>query len=258
MKKLSILLALVLVFSLLTACNSEEATTPDQTIPGYLIGMIVGDGWTPIEESEYDLALEKNGMQLYAYGFSPADFVDMPTAEDMFLDCTGSLLESLTDVSTVSEESTYTAGDKQIRTAMYAGKEGDTAKQFYCFMVDFGEETGNMAWVAFAAKEADMKKNKAAFKEIIDGMVCTAEPYDYESPMEDEILFDEDGNPIFEDSFTEPEDIPYEDTEPTYEVNPPEPTQETNAPAEATTAATTEATGTTEAAEATTTATTEG
>ena len=247
MKKLSVLLAIALLLGALAACNPENTSEPNQLIPGYLIGLNVGSGWTTIEESEYDLALEKNGMQLYAYGFSPADFVDMPTAEDMFIDCTGTIVAGLTEVRTVAEESTYTAGTKQIMTVTYAGKEGDTEKQFYCSVVDFADESGCLAFVAFAAKEGDMKKNKDSFKAMVDGMVCTAEPYDYESAMEDEIIFDEDGNPIYPDE-TEPEDIYYDESEPTYEVNPPEPTEMTTATTE-TVAETTEAT---------TTATTEG
>lgn len=244
MKKLSILLALVLMFSMLAACNSEDANAASQMIPGYEITLTIGDGWTVIEESEYDLALEKKGMQLYAYGFSPSDFVDMPLAEDMFLDFSGILLASLTDATTVEAESTYSTDDKQIITCMYSGKEGDTAKQFYCFLVDFGEVTGNQAWVVFAAKEGDMKKNRDAFKKMVDTMVCTADPYDYESSLDDEIIFDEEGNPIYDD-FTEPEDIPYEtEEESVTESNPPEPTTApaTEAATEATAEATTEAT----------------
>lgn len=243
MKKLSLLLAIVLLLGTLAACNPETTDEPNQLIPGYQIGLNIGNGWTAIEESEYDLALEKNGMQLYAYGFSPADFVDMPTAEDLFIDCTATIVEGLTEVRTVTEESSYTAGSKQVMTVTYAGKEGDTEKQFYCSVVDFADESGCLAFVAFAAKEGDMKKNKDSFKAMVDGMVCTAEPYDYESAMEDEILFDEDGNPIYPD-VTEPGDIPYDESEPTYEENPPEPTETVEETAEATTAATTTATTT--------------
>ena len=240
MKKLSILLALVLLLSMLTACNSKDGGDTAQMIPGYLISINTGDGWTAIEESGYDLALEKKGMQLFAYGFSPYDFVDLPLVEDMFVEFSDILLASITDASTVEAESTYTVGDKTIISCMYSGKEEDTAKQFYCFMVDFGEVTCNQAWVIFSAKESDMKKNRDAFKKMVDNMVCTAEPYDYETALEDEILFDEEGNPIYDD-FIEPDDIPYE-TETMPETNPPEPTTEaaTEATTEATAAATTQ------------------
>ncbi len=252
MKKLSILLALVLLLSMLTACNPEE-TIPDQKIPGYNIGLSAGTGWTIVDNlnveeevsmSKYDLEMTKDGMSIYAIGFSPADFIDLPLAEDLYIDCTDSLLESLTDVSTLEAQSGYTSGDKNILESLYAGKEDGVDKQFYCFMVDFGEETGNMVWVCFAAKESAMKKNKSTFKSIVEGMVCTAEPYDYESSLADELYFDEEGNLIVDE--TEPETPPAE-TEPevTAESNPPEPTAEdpsvptieTTAPAESTSAA---------------------
>lgn len=226
MKKLSILLALVLLVGMLAACNPEEAPKGTTVfIPGYLIDLPVGDGWTAAEEPSYDLELSKDGIKLYAMGFSVADFVDPPMLEDLNYECEDTLFSTLTDVSVKEETSEYSAKGKRILVTMYAGKDGDTSKQFYCFAVDFGEETGTSAWICFAAKADAMKKNKDTFKSIVENAVCTAKLSDMVGlDGEDDLLFDENGELIVD--VTEPEDIPYdyEETEPT--VTPEAPTED--------------------------------
>jgi hypothetical protein len=60
---------------------------------------------------------------------------------------------------------------------------------------------------------------------IVDGMTCTAEPYDFESSLDDELYFDEDGNLITDE--TEPLEGPGETyPEEVAESNPPAPTAE--------------------------------
>jgi hypothetical protein len=233
MKKLSLLLVALLMLSMLAGCKNEAGAT-EQLIPGYSISLPVGDGWTVIEKeadleasayTNFDLQLEKKGIQLVAVGFAPQDFVDLPLAEDLYLDGAYYLDDILTEVSEDGEPTTYEAKGKTILSGMFTGKDGDTEKKAYCFLVDFGADTYNMAWVAFIAKDADIKKNKDAFKAIVDGMTCTAEPYDFESSLDDELYFDEDGNLITDE--TEPLEGPGETyPEEVAESNPPAPTTE--------------------------------
>jgi len=242
MKKLSILLVLVLLLGALAGCKNNG--TPDTQIPGYQISLVLGDSWTEVEKpddtnleegempiiSRYDLEMENKGMKLLVLGFSPYDFVDLPLADELFTDCTETLLATLTETSEIAAANSYKSGDKQIISAMYSGKESGEAKQVYCFMVDFGEDTYCQVWLAFIAKEADMNKNKDAFKAIAESAVCSADPYDFESGLDDELYFDEDGNLITDETGAEEEY--YDETEaiPTGEVNPPEPTYETTPP----------------------------
>lgn len=244
MKKFSLLLAVLMLIGMLAACNTEGDNAPAEfEVPGYLVNVPCGKGWTSVEDTLYDLELTKGDLKMYVRAFSRADFVDMLTAEELYTDELDGLLSTLTDTAEKEALSTYTAGDKTVITSMHTGKEGETDKEFYCFCVDFGGSTGTVAWVAFAAKSGDMSKNKASFKSMVDGMTCTAhfdEDYD---PFEEEYQFDENGELIVEES--EPTDAPgdmEEETEPT--TNPPEPTETTEAPTE--TPATTEAPATTE------------
>ena len=272
MKKLSILLVLVLILGMLAGCKKEEDGTPDLLIPGYNIGLFVGKGWTQIEQKEevdleegevpvislYDLEMEKNGMKLLAMGFAPTDFVDLPIAEDLFMDCTDTLLSNYTETSEVSATTSYEKDGKVILSAMYGGKDGNDEKRIYCFMVDFAEDTYYQAWVAFIAKESDMNKNKDAFKTIVETMVCNAEPYDFESAIGDDEYFDEEGNLIVDETETEIfddlETTPVaEETAPTTGESLEQTTPATTAPVAETVGAT-EATGAVE----TTTATTQG
>lgn len=277
MKKLSVLLVVLLMLSMLAGCKNEGGT-PNVQIPGYQIKLALGSDWTEVEKpddtnleegqspiiSRFDLEMEKKGMKLLALGFAPQDFVDLPIADDLFIDCNDTLQTVITDLSEVTAPSSYEKNGKQIISAMFSGNENGETKRIYCFQVDFGADTYCQAWIAFIAKEADMNKNKDAFKAIVEGAVCSAEPYDFESGMDDELYFDEDGNLITDD--TEPEEIIY-DTEPvSQESNPTEPsvdaTVSTTAPAETTAAteasapaATTAPAETTAAAETTTAAT---
>ena len=224
MKKLSLMLALLLLVGMLAGCNSEEGASESKyTIPGYQVSLPAGEGWTTVEESNYDLEMTKDGITLYAMGFSIADFVDLPTAEDLYLECTDELLSALTEVSEKEAVSTYTKDSKSIMVALHSGKDGDTTKQYYCFMVDFGAETGTMTWIAFSAKADTLKKNKDSLKAIVDGMTCSAKASEMGDLTEDGLEFDENGELIVEE--TEPYDIPYE-TDPAPTTNPPEPTEE--------------------------------
>ena len=225
MKKLSILLALVMLITLLAACNTEGDNAPaDFEVPGYLVQLPTGKGWTSVEDTLYDLELTKDGIKLYVRCFNLGDFVDMPLVEDLYIDELDGLLATLTDAAEKEAQSTYQKDGKTIITSLQTGKEGEEARELYCFAVDFGGNSGTIAWVAFSAKADVMSKNKASFKSIVEGMTCTNEfPEDYD-PFADELEFDENGELItdetepeeyFEEEGTEPTETPEQPSEPT-------------------------------------------
>ena len=51
MKKLSLLLVVVLMLGMLAGCKNETGAT-EQQLPGYLINLPVGEGWTVIEKED--------------------------------------------------------------------------------------------------------------------------------------------------------------------------------------------------------------
>ena len=114
MKKLSLLLVALLMLSMLAGCKNETGSS-EQLIPGYHIALPVGDGWSVIEKEDdleaaathsFDLVMEKKGIKLVAIGFAPQDFVDLPLAEDLYLDGAYFLEDALTEVREDGEPTT--------------------------------------------------------------------------------------------------------------------------------------------------------
>lgn len=248
MKKLSIALVLVLLVSLLAACNPQGAQNTAVTIPGYFVELDPGKGWTAAEESNFDLELSKDDMKLYAMGFSVEDFVDPPLVEDLVYDGEFSLSKFVTDLAVVEDTADISSGNKTILVTLYEGSENGTDKQYYCFSVQFAEETGAYAWLCFSAKADALKKNRDNFKSIVEAMTCSAQFSG--SALDDEPMFDENGELIVDETYEDYEE-PIIETEPVIEepttgTEPAEPTRNTEA-TEATEAAT-EATEATEAA----------
>ena len=80
MKKLSILLALVMLITLLAACNTEGDNVPaDFEVPGYMVQLPTGKGWTSVEDTLYDLELTKDGYEIAFHFFesSSISFVNV-------------------------------------------------------------------------------------------------------------------------------------------------------------------------------------
>lgn len=189
MKKIALLLAALLVLGMLAGCNAEEEKTPDHVVPGYSINFYTGDGWTEAEESAYDMQMSKDGVTMYAMGFTLMDFVDMPPAADLYLDCNDELFEEKTDVSVKEKETSYEKNGHQIISTLFSAKSGDETRQYYCFMVSFNDDAGSTAWVCFEATEKVMKQKKSELKKLVEEMDANGE---YVSPEEMEELL-EDG-----------------------------------------------------------------
>jgi len=253
MKKIVLLLAVLLVLGMLAGCNAgEEKKTPDHVVPGYSISLYTGKGWTAAKESQYDLELSKDGVTMFVMGFTTRDFVDMPSAEELFLDCNDDLLEELADVSVKEEETSYEKDGRKIISTLFSGKSGGKTRQYYCFAVDFDDEAESVAWVCFSATERVMKRQKAALKTIVDEMDANGaeelEDVIGDAMGEEELVGDNyvDGE-IPAHAVTE--DVPEQEetggeTKPAEGTGDTQPVDDKDAPA-----ASTEATETTEAAE---------
>lgn len=274
MKKIALLLAALLVLGMLAGCNAEEEKTPDHMVPGYDIGLYTGEGWTVAEESDYDLQLSKSGVTMYVMGFTVMDFVDMPAAEDLYLECNEDLFEDKTDLSVKEKESSYEKNGKKLISTLFSAKSGEETRQYYCFMVSFTDEAESKAWVCFSATEKVMKQKKAELKTIAETMDANGEyisPEEMEELLEDAMYADGVEEELEDDYVEDPTptdaaagDVPAgegsemdknpETTEPQVESEETKPAEEeTSEPADEkdapdATTASTEATATTEAA----------
>ena len=166
MKKITLLLAALMLFSLLAGCNTEK--TPDHTIPGYDINLYTGEGWTVAEESKYDLQLSKDGVTLYAMGFAPIDFLDMPTMEELYLDCNDRFFSEKTDKTVKEAEKSYEVDGNKFVTTLFTAKDGDKEMEYLCFGILCDDEAGSVVWLCFGANAKTMKSQKKALKKIAD------------------------------------------------------------------------------------------
>lgn len=247
MKKLSLLLAIVLCFGILVGCDSNEtARGGDVEIPGYPVSMDA-EGWKTAEETDYDLEMTRDGVTMILRSFSPVDFVDPPTAEDLFDDCNSQLTGDYTDVQQKGKTSTSKDGKRVTMTALFSFKDGETTKYLRAYLVDFDGETGAMTWAGFVGSKSKIEDDKDDFDDIVNSLACDMKAIEAQL-NETEPQFDEDGNLITEppaDFEETPEDEEF--VEPTYEgdgdgepaITEPEAVPpETTAPAETTPATT--------------------
>lgn len=167
MKKIALVLAAVLLLGLLAGCKAEEKT-PDHTIPGYGIGLYTGEGWTATEETDYDLQLTKDGVTLYAVGYAPTDFAEMPPMEELYAFCNNALLAETSDPATKEKEKTYEVDGKKLVSTLFEAKVGDKEMEYYCFGISFNDEADRAAWLCFVAEANTMRSKKAEFKKIAD------------------------------------------------------------------------------------------
>ena len=144
MKKIALLLAALLVLGMLAACNAEEEKVPAQVISGYDIN-IYSEGWKVVEETNYDMELVKDGVTMSMIGFTSMDFLDVPPAEDLYVDANEDMLEDKSVVVTAEAETTYEKNGHQIISTLFSAKDGETNMQYYCFMISFDDEAGSMA-----------------------------------------------------------------------------------------------------------------
>ena len=187
MKKIALLLAALLVLGMLAACNAEEEKVPAQVISGYNIN-IYSEGWKVVEETNYDMELVKDGVTMSMIGFTSMDFVDVPPAEDLYVDANEDMLEDKSVVVTVEPETRYEKNGHRYISTLFAAKDGETNMQYYCFMVEFDDEAGSMAWICFSATTEVMQKQKAELKKIVEAMDANGE---YKSPEELEAELEE-------------------------------------------------------------------
>lgn len=227
MKKIAFLLAALMLFGLLAGCNAEK--TPDHTIPGYDINLYTGKGWTVAEESKYDLQLSKDGVTLYAMGFAPLDFLDMPTMEELYLDCNDRFFGDKTDRAVKEKETTYEVEGNKFVSTLFTAKDGDKEMEYLCFGILCDDEAGSVVWLCFGANAKTMKSQKSSLKKIAD-----------RTDANGEYITQEDLDQQIEEILNQEEDA-YNNVD--TETDPPE------------TTAATEATGTTEATTASTAAT---
>ncbi len=172
MKKIAIVLAALLLLGVLSGCKAEEKT-PDYAIPGYDIHLYTGKGWIAAEETVYDLQLSKDGVILYAVGYTPRDFGEMPPMEELYDYCSSALLDDKSDVSTKEKRASYEVDGNKIVSTLFAAKDGDKEMEYYCFGFDFDDEAGSAAWLCFAADAKTMKSKKAELKKIADQTKAT-------------------------------------------------------------------------------------
>lgn len=176
MKKIALLLAALLMLGLLAGCNKEEEQkTPDHVVPGYDVNLYMGEGWETVPDSTYDMELSKDGVNMRMISFVSSDFLDKPTIEELYDICTDDLLETLTDVKVVEEQTTYQSGSNTVVSAMYSGKSEEGTFRYYCFSVQFTDEAESMVWVCYEASADTMKKEKAALKEAVEAMTANGE-----------------------------------------------------------------------------------
>lgn len=176
MKKIALLLAALLVLGLLAGCNKEEKqSTPDYVVPGYDVNLYMGEGWETVPDSTYDLELSKDGVTMKMITFVSTDFVEKPSVEEIYDICTDDLLETLTDVKVVEEQTIYQAGSNTVVSAMYSGKSEEGTARYYCFAVQFTDEAESMSWVCYSASADTMKKEKATLKAAVEAMTANGE-----------------------------------------------------------------------------------
>ena len=215
MKKIALLLAALLVLGMLAGCNAEEEKKPDHVVTGYDINLYTGEGWSVVEDSGYDMQLTKDGITMSIIGFTAMDFVDMPTAEDLYLDCNNELFEEKTGKSVKEKESSYEKNGNKIISTLFSAKNGDKTELYYCFMVSFADEAESKAWVCFSGAEKTIHKKKADLKKLVETMTANGE---YISPEELEELIDDsmgeevmDGEVAEDDYEVSPDDGAAED-----------------------------------------------
>lgn len=168
MKKIALALAALLLLGLLAGCKAEERT-PSFFIPGYGIGLYTGEGWTAVEETDYDLQLSKDGVTLYAVGYTRMDFIEeMPPMKELYAFCNNALLAETTDPATKEKEKTYEVDGRSIVSTLFEAKVGDKQMEYYCFGISFNDEADGAAWLCFAAEAKTMRSKKAELKKIAD------------------------------------------------------------------------------------------
>ena len=244
MKKIALLLAALMVFGLLAGCNAEKKA--DHTIPGYDINLYTGDGWTVAEESKYDLQLSKDGVTLYAMGFAPVDFLDMPTMEELYQDCNDRFFGDKTDLAVKEAETTYEEEGNKFVSTLFTAKDGDKEMEYLCFGILCDDEAGSVVWLCFGANAKTMKSQKKAMKKIADQTDANGKYFTQED-------LDEQINQILEEEAEADSNVDA-NTEPV-ETEPPETTSATEATGATESTGATETTGATEVTTASTAAT---
>ena len=180
MKKIALLLAALLVLGMLAGCNTaEEDQGPAHVINGYDIN-IYDDGWKEVEQIDYDMQLVKDGVTMSMIGFTSMDFVDIPPAEDLYVDANEDMLEDKSAVVAAEAETSYEKNGKQYISTLFSAKDGETNMQYYCFMVTFNDEAGSMAWICFSATTEVMKQQKDNLKKLVESMDANGKYYTQE------------------------------------------------------------------------------
>lgn len=194
MKKLSLLLAVLLIVGLVAGCggNKEDndGFAPDETqsatspihealeawrekyvgVPGYDVSIPLDSAWEMTDESVYDLEMVKEDVTLSVIVFTKLDFEEMPEAEELYERCNKILFNQIEEVTTVEDKASYQVEEMKISSQLFASVDGDTTTQYYCFLVEFGDEAGSVAWLGFTAEESVMTQKKAELKAIVDEM----------------------------------------------------------------------------------------
>ena len=174
MRKTAFILAVLMLFSMLAACQKEENIV---TVPGYQIHLNVNGAWTVADESAYDLELNSGDLKICAVAYADHDFVDPPSAEDLYIDHNDGLVAQYEGLQTTQEVTSYTKDSKTIWTSKYVS--GD--QTIYSCMVSFDNEAGSCIWIAISGPTDRMDRNIKAFVNMVEGMTCDAEPVDWEA-----------------------------------------------------------------------------
>lgn len=177
MRKIALLLALVLVIGLAAGCNKEENRV---MVPRYQIYLPNDGTWTVAEESDYDLEMDAGSLKIRAVAYSPADFVDMPTAEELFQEHNEDLAGLYQELTVAEQEKSYNSGAKTIWVTVYSA--GD--ETIVSAMVSLGNEAESVIWLALSGPAKDVEKYRGSFDSMLKNMTCDAEPEDPDA-MED-------------------------------------------------------------------------
>lgn len=173
MRKITLLLASVMLLSLFSGCKKEEAAKPNYTIPNSNVNIQLDDGWVEVEDTPYNVELTKDGVTMMVESYISTDFVDMPPLEELFDDCNYILFRTLSDQTEIEAPQTYTVEEKTIIHAMYTAQTEKGLTYFRCFAVEFHDLANTITWVCYSGNEKSIKDQKAEMKATVESMVSS-------------------------------------------------------------------------------------
>lgn len=183
MKKLTLILAALLMLGMLAGCNGK---TPNFHIDNYSVHLVIPDGWTQVEQPGYDLRLQ-NGDDYILFriynmllDFDESLGEPIPTMDELYTQDNAGLritepgTPKRENWRTVEETKTFKSGDTEISTTLFAAEENGKTMQYLCCQVNFHNDAEIVGWVAFVGDEESMQKNRKTYETILKDMTCDA------------------------------------------------------------------------------------